>query len=88
MREFIAEILEILVDLFIYPIDTVMSNDGSGKYLYNHTIKIGFGSIEWINMQLDDLIIVVLGIALSTIIIVFIFKLLKWLTRFGGRKKW
>lgn len=88
MFDFIYTILEILYNAFVAPISHALIEFGSGASLDLINIKVGFGSIEWFNISLDDLLIIVLGIAVSTIILVFIFKLLKWLTKLGGRKKW
>lgn len=85
MYDFIMSILIMLYDAFIYPVLDFLT-DGYEKPL--PIIKVGFGSVEWLSMDLDMLLRSVLGIALSTIMLVFIFKLLKWFTKFGGRKKW
>lgn len=81
--DIITQILETLTDIFMTPIDNVMRSIGSGQRLLDYRLKIGFGSVEWINIQLDDLVVIVLGVILGFIILRLIYRFIKWLFRLG-----
>lgn len=81
--EVITEILETLYLIIVEPINNVMFDYGSGYYMGNYELKIGFGNVEWLSIHLEDLVIMVLGLILGFIILRLIYRFIKWLFRLG-----
>lgn len=83
MIDIITQILETLYQMIFEPINNVMMDMGTGNTMATYQLKLGFGSVEWFSIYLDDLLIMVLGLALGFILLRLIYRFIKWLFRLG-----
>lgn len=81
--DIITQILGELVDLVLSPLRSVLEDYGSGVFLDQIQLKLGFGSVEWFNFYLVDLIVIVFGLVFGVFILRLIYRFIKWLFRLG-----
>lgn len=80
--ELLRELYETLIDMVVVPIDLVLESY-SGKNTSDYNLSIGFGSVEWFNIPIDELIVIVLGLIFGFIILRLVYRFIKWLFRLG-----
>lgn len=80
--DILTDILETLYDLIITPIDEVLGRNWNIN-LNDFNLRLGFGSVEWFDIPLDNLLLIVLGLILGFIILRLIYRFIKWLFRLG-----
>ncbi len=81
--DIITQLLETLSSFIITPINSVLSVMGYDDNLCNYLITVGFGSVQWFDITINDLIIIVLGLILGFILLRLIYRFIKWLFRLG-----
>lgn len=82
--DIITELLLILIDFVIAPINGVLEHFAyDTTELGDFIIRLGFGSVEWFSINLHDLIIIVLGLVFGFILLRLIYRFIKWLFRLG-----
>lgn len=82
MIEILRELYETLIDMVVVPVDFVLETY-TGKTLGDYNLSIGFGSIEWFCIPIDEVIVIVLGLVFGFIFLRLIYRFIKWLFRLG-----
>lgn len=80
--DILTDILEVLYDLIVMPIDEVLRRNWNIT-LNDFSLRLGFGSVEWFDIPLDNLLLIVLGLVLGFILLRLIYRFIKWLFRLG-----
>jgi hypothetical protein len=80
--DIITDILETLYDLIVIPINEVLLRNW-GISLNDFSLRLGFGSVEWFDIPLDNLLLIFLGVFLGFILLRLIYRFIKWLFRLG-----
>lgn len=73
-------LLSPLINFFTQPFLDLIVSLG----LENQIIKLGFGSVEWLNFELYDLVALIIGVLVVVFIMVIFYKFIRFFFRLLG----
>lgn len=80
----IYQVWEFLLAPFLSALNQMFSGFGVCDDGLAMEVNMGFGEVVWFSAPLNDLIIIVFGIAMTVIFLIAVFKLFKWVSSLFG----